>query len=280
MLDQYKKICESVADQLKLDWRSASVNELMNLYVKYENTDLNSANGCVAALMSKKWNAIPAYHSKSYSSAAPEDCFEWLTHAVLYALKNRKWLDPSSPMSRDKNGPDKILNRCIASTRNIFYQSANNDCRRINYNLMSIEGLQEDKEDYILPAMEGTPDDICNEWASDLIKDTFNNKDYLKSFIVDGIINSDVFTKKKTDKTATFNIRLLKKHLVSLDDKYCQLFSKAFGFDFAEVQSAANQIKSLSGIAIRNKMAKTFETLKWDILDYVDKDSVEEYCIG
>ena len=56
------------------------------------------------------WHKIGALYFNSQPVFKEEDCYDWLMNAVIYTLKNRKWLDPACSLYKDKNGPDKALN--------------------------------------------------------------------------------------------------------------------------------------------------------------------------
>ena len=51
-----------------------------------------------------------------------EDCFEWLTHAILYALDHRKWKDPNSSLFNDPLGPDKERYEAFKLILILFFQ--------------------------------------------------------------------------------------------------------------------------------------------------------------
>ena len=146
MLEDVRQSYLSFAKTIK-GWDTMDKNVLANLYIKNEN-DENLRNSYFSALMCIYWYAIGKYYSESKNSVDIEDCYEWLIHAMTYALKNRKWTDPTNKLYSDPNGPDKVINRCIASTRQIFYQASNTAKRRVNFQCDSIDRQLEDLEIY------------------------------------------------------------------------------------------------------------------------------------
>lgn len=262
MLEEYKKLYISKADLIP-GWKDMSKSELCNKYIEYENTDKSKSECYLSAIVCNYWHAIDKYYSQSYSSASPEDCYEWLIHAITYALNARKWLDPKNKLYDDPNGPDKVINRCIKSTRLIHYQASNRLKRRINYNMSSLDSLQEEYQDLFT----ATVWDFVDETRSDmdnLILEAFNHKDYFLSFFLDGIVNADVFEYvEEDDKTySSFSSKKLVSHIRHIDDAYCFIFAKRFNLPIEKVKKGASYCTKLSSQRLYTKIRKTAEDLR------------------
>lgn len=264
ILSNYYNIFANVADRIP-NWRNMSKNTLLKECVVNENNkELKDAY--VAAIMCKCWPAIYKYYASSRNSVNVEDCFEWLSHAVLYTIEHRKWLDPQSSMYNDPNGPDKILNRCIASTRDIFYQASNADNRKINYGLESIEGLEEDELSYVLPTVDSFEDNVTDDklYIKHLVQKAFNTNHEIRAFVIDGIVNADVF-KKDSDTNATlFNKRKLIKHLRNIDNDYCKVIADAYNININKIVEVSKDLKEISSIKLYKAVDQTLQYVKKD----------------
>lgn len=254
ILPKMYKSFSSIADNiLKEDWRSLSKNDLLNLYIDNE-TDNNLREGYIAAIFCRYWNAINKYYQSSKGSVIVEDCFEWLTHAILYALEHRKWRDPESSLYNDPAGPDKALNICIASTRSIFYQSNNNNNRKINFGLESIERLEEENLSNILPADTSFESDFSNNlFLKDLVVQRFKKEKEIQGLIIDGIINGNVF--ENIDGNICFSKKKLVKHLRSLNNNCISYISKNYNVCQKKVAQACEEIKNM----LSNKLYKIID---------------------
>lgn len=254
MLNSYKKVYSQNADRLiKEDWRHMDKNQLVNKYIEVEE-DEELAEAYLCAIICRYWGALNKYYSMSYKSVPDITIYhDWLVQAIMRAIKNRKWKDPENKLYNDPAGPDKVINRCLISERLIYYQGANTFKRKGNYKNESLDKLQDELgEDpsilsHIDERLDGGSISITN-----LVKDTFNNKDYVLSFMIDGIINADVFDKKDQEdvRESTFSKKKLLKHLRNIDENYCKIFSTNMNIPLKEVREAANELNSFP----RNKM--------------------------
>lgn len=269
MLSDIRRTYEEQANKIS-DWKHIDKNELINLYILHENDSLRDVY--LSAIILRYWNAINKYYTSSYKSASIQDCYDWLIHAVLYALKNRKWLDPNNKLYNDPTGPDKVMNRCIASSRLIFYQASNNDVRKINFNLASAEALIEEYGDGAFPSIDDDSLPLVEDPVNDIIIKAFNNKDYFMAFMVDRIAHYDVFDATKDDKGYTyteFNPKKLARYMRSMDSNYLTDFTKHFKFNKDEVNAAALSCMSLSRVRTKSSIIRNLKLLsKNKLLDF------------
>lgn len=308
MLLEYKRIHESVADRIQ-NWRSADKNDLVRAYEKNEDNQY-LREGYVAAIICRYWGAINKYYSKSHSSnVTKEDCYEWLTHAIMYALKNKSWNKKFSSKKKikvetldengnknitykwdhsesinstylDPKGPDKCINMCIASTRNIFYQSANNQNRSINFEKhMHLDDIFSEDEDSIIIGDLTTSPESSNFYSLSytLISDLINKNRYIDAIILDGVINNDSFVMKKDayDKPhQVFSSAKLSKHLRTIDDKYCKIFQSTYNADIIKVKECSKLLASQTSTKISKLIKNTFSGVSKNILDLK-----EDYCM-
>lgn len=258
MLDDYKELYKQSAslipETLKMD-----KNELARLCIKNENTPEYSIY--LSALLYRYWGLISKFYAMSTNLAEPEDCYSWLVDAIMYALKHRQWENPESTIYNDPKGPDKVINRCMKSSRLIFYQFQNRKKRRKEYQLISIEGLKEELNADSIDLEDDSS--AINEFEIDMIfniSQIFRKKEYFLAFILDCICNESVFD--AIDDKITFNIKHLVKKFKAIDDTYLKLFSQKYDLNLDEVYQAAILAKNIPDSKIRLKIEDTLLRLK------------------
>ena len=111
MLSEYRQMYEQSASLLE-GWRQKSKSELCRGYNEHEN-DSYLADAYFSAIVLKYWNTISSYYSRNTYIATMEECYNWVVDSILYALKTRKWADPTTKLGQDPNGADKAINRKI-----------------------------------------------------------------------------------------------------------------------------------------------------------------------
>ena len=233
-----------VADNIP-NWRLMSKNDLLNLYIDHEN-DINMKEYYISAIFCRYWGAISKYYATSRGSVSVEDCFEWLSHAILYALEHRKWKDPTSSLYGDPAGPDKAVNICISSTRNIFYQSSNNDNRKINFGLESIQRLQDEDLSCLLPADDSFDSDYSNTlFYRDIVSERFKKDRDIQGLIIDGIMNGDVFDKESKSDPLKFSKKKLVKHLRNINGACIKYISNTYNVGEKKVSTACQEVKKM-----------------------------------
>lgn len=259
MLRSYRLIYEAKAEKIP-KWKTINKNDLINLYLKYES-DPVYAEAYLSAIICRYWGLIDKYYAQSCHSVPVEEVYDWLIRAVLYALKHRKWTDPENKLYNDPAGPDKVINRCMLSSRRIFYQASNYDKRAANYGASSLEKLSEDCGDALMPEITTSYENV-EDCAENLIKDYFKRGKFFTAFFIDGIANYESFDKKNPRKEYDFNSKKLMRHLNQLDQKYAESFAERFDFDLEIVTNAVAEMRSLTRIKMHNRMRYSTERLK------------------
>lgn len=265
MLERYKKMYEQRADEIVPGWRKENKNALINLYIKYEHSDRVLADGYMSAIMCRYWRAIDKYYATSHNSVSVETCYDWLVRSVLYAIQRRPWVDPNNKLYTDPNGPDKVVNQVIKSTRLGFYQSSNAHKRKLNWGTASLEALVEELgEAAPVPEVDDLKDACLDLDIKNLIQDAFKNNEYLLAFMVDGIINYEVFEQEKDSNGhcyTVFSAKRLSRHIRALNSEYCERFSRYYEIDEQEVSRAAQTVHNFSRVKLKNGLRKNLSLL-------------------
>lgn len=257
------------------DYQKLSKTELANGYCDAKTQEVKDQY--FSALMLRYWYKIYEWSKNSISTKLePEDYSSWLVEAISLALKicdfnvlpiredNRipEWRDPKSKMFNDPNGPDKVINRCIFSIRNYYYQNFNKDKRKINYICSSIEAQEEafgDAAEAIQYASIYDEDSSCG----DLIQLLIDKNRLLEAIVVEGIAYEDVFKEDK-DSSYCFNKRKLVKYLKNLNKDYIIYFHSRFGIDAGKVEESVSFLKSLPNNKLYEYIDKTLDKFKTD----------------
>lgn len=233
MLEEIRKNYINEAEAVEPNWKNLDVNTLCNLYVENEKYE-GKRSGYFACVLLKKWGYIGRNYTESKASGfSIEDCYDMVIEAVLYILTKKSWLDPSKSIYKDKNGPDKCLNRAIYSCRRKYYYLANMDKRKGNFQKISLDLITENVGDHtsILADDDYSLANKLNLISNENIEYNFNLNYYistlfeknkvLEGLIVDNICNDDCFVIKKTvdGYTKTFKLAKLISNLYKYDKK-------------------------------------------------------------
>jgi hypothetical protein len=247
MLEEIKRIYEDSASLYVNDWKSMNKNDLIRSAI--ENVHTSHFDSYISAIMLRYWGKMTAYYHKCKLVATPEDVHMWMTQAVMYAVDNHPWDDPKSSIYKDKNGPDKVINRVFESRRLTFYQQLNRYNRKINSVILSLESLTEDMLDTYTPMCEDEHTFIMD----DLIIRAFKEKDYFFAFLVDAIVTEGYRVGGKNKKLVT--------HLRNLE-KHCDIFAGRYDLNINAVQRATTYITRLNRSTIGYKIITTLNDIK------------------
>ena len=252
-------------------WKSLDKNDCIRGYCDIADQTLNE--GYLAAAMYKYWHLIDSYTTQGSGAYDAETVYDWLTHSMQYAKKHQPWKKGGN-LAGQLNGPDKAINIYMKSMRQGFYQWSNSKKRAAYFTQsLSLDKMIEDTGDANMLECDDITDislevpismDIKN-----LIRKNFNDKNYMSSFIIDGIINSSVIdVTKESDGYyySQFNKKKLSKHLKNIDDNYCKIFSNAYAIPFDKVVAARDDCSKLSSTTIYTLMKNTLNKLSKDLL--------------
>lgn len=258
MLDDYKHIFEEKANNIN-NWKNLSRSELCNLYLEEKDKEL--ANSYLSAIICKFWNvAVHNYYSLNNKEVKDIDCYNNLIDSILYALESKVWLEPNNKLYNDPKGPEKAINVVLSSRKLNIYAYNNMYKRRLNKESLSLEYLKE------LPTYFGelkTEDKCGDNFISNKIKYFFNRKEYLKAFVIDAIINCDVFD--IDNNNYAFSEKKLRKHLRDLiDNNYHIIFSDLYEIPTEKVERAATYIVNTNQEILSANIKKFILSLRQD----------------
>ena len=245
------------------DWKSLTKNELANAYIDNEK-DESLKNAYFSALMLRYWGNIGRYYTSSKSSGFTiEECYSWLLEALLYALEKRKWRDPNNPLSKDKNAPDKVINRCIYSRRQYYYYLSNTDKRKSNHNKISIENNEELKEDYNV-FLEDTSSNMnfINEDILTVSSDIYKRNKWFESFLLIFLCSDDFSKWDKEEKKWDLNLQKIVDNINNLDyEEFTSIMEKLKATN-KEINDYYQDIKYLNKNKTRNLVSRCLKDLR------------------
>ena len=219
--------------------------------------------------MLRYWGNIGKYYTSSKSSGFTiDECYSWLIEAITYALKMRKWRNPHSPLSKDKNAPDKVINRCIYSRRKYYYYLSNLNKRKANFNSISIDSTSNDNE----------IDDSHNFLLLDLSY-SFNSNVYdintiscnmlhqnkwFESFMLSFLYLKDMGKYSPKKRVWGFSLAEIYKEITSISYKEFDRILRIIDNDIEDVSinSKYNELKSLKETSLKYLISKTLNNLK------------------
>lgn len=285
MLEDIKQSYISDAARIK-GWEKMSVNTLCNLYIDNEDdSDLKSAY--FSAILLKKWPYIGKHYANSKASGfSIEECYDMVIHGIQYALEKRKWRDPDNKLYNDKCGPDKVLNRCIASSRDIQYYLSNTGKRKGNFGKVSLDYISEEVKDCTeILADDGEEEKCCNSKLSTklLIETLINKNKYLEALIVESILNDDCFIERTHTEKFIFEEEEQKVKRTSSMFKAGKLVDNLYKYREQKVQTLCDEynIKVSSELetlmkADKNKISRLVKSILKRLSE--DEDIREYLC--
>ena len=163
---------------------------------------------------------------------------DWLVDSITYALKHRRWEDEDSSIYNDPNGPDKVINRMMRSTRVNLYVYTNRKKRIDSFGMKSLESIAEKTNDNTLELADYDQNVDTGVDIRSYVKELFLKKEYFMAFLIDVIINYDVMSCDDENDTNIFlNTKKAFRLIRSIDEGYCDRFAEEYDIDKETVRS-------------------------------------------
>lgn len=185
------------------NWKTMNKNKLANLYLEHEHSEPERSY-YFSALMCRYWSNVYKFYRTSKSTKLDiSDFTSWLAESFFVAFKYRRWKDPSNKLYNDPQAPDKVINRCIYSTRMRYYQYYNMDKRKLNFQTDSIErqlesfGYRANVYKY-MSTVDGSEEDAR---CKNIITYYLSKENFLLAIILDLICFGDTFREIRSAKT-------------------------------------------------------------------------------
>lgn len=265
VLDVYKKLHEDSASIVD-GWKTMNKNDLINAYIDVED-DKKLADAYMSAIILRYWSNIYKYSALSYKSVNdPTIYYDWLVSSIMKAIKNRRWKDPDNKLYTDPNGPDKVVNRCLKSARLGWYQVNNKNNKKINFGLESVEKLQDELgEAAPFPLYEDENISGGGIEIKNTVKKLLVEKEFVTAFVINGVINYDVFDRIKDENgnvTVTLNNKRLYRYIHNLNDNDCNVMSYYYDEPLEKIKEARDECRKLTRLRLRTAIKRSFIKLR------------------
>ena len=194
------------------NWQNKSKTDLANGFIQAEKENNNLLlNSYFATLMLKYWYMIPyLYKQNKCLKLEIEEYVALIEDSLRKGLSYRRWLDKSFEVSKDKDGAEKVFNRCIWSVIKGQYKFSNFYNNKINYETLSLDELKEKVQnknsDCIENNLEQYEIEDFNNYMNkqnsknnikDIVEYFIYNEDYIGALIVDLIAYGECFKNYK-----------------------------------------------------------------------------------
>lgn len=274
------------------NWKEMSKTELANGYCDAEDAgDKDLRDSYFSALMCKYWYMVPFLFKQNPGFKLDiEDFVEWIEESLLKGLQYKRWRDPEFEVSKDENGAEKVFNRCIWSTVKAKYKWSNQDVRKINFEVYSLDTIQdskkykkknvEDDTSFELRDTTDTNKEVERQESRDIIStiiDYFVKKnDYMSMLIIDSIAYGDSFKftqekRQETDGEETIEVKdsfmqFEPKRIVTLLNKLdilnAEYYTKHYKANQELLKLVITDIKTTNNKQLYQKIENTLLTIR------------------
>ncbi len=232
ILSEYRALYEqSILDQ---ELKQKDRNELIRLYVK------TGEEKYLSAAVYKFWYVLnnKVFNNKNNKFISPEDFYSLYIDSILDTCTNKVWEDENHSLYKDEKAPEKSINT-IFNSKVINYFHACNRQKRV----AMFERVTFDVGESIMRASP-VESAVPGEDIKQVVVDFFYRKDYYSAYILDMILNENVFEFK--DEKLSFSQKKLKHCLMTLDDSYYDYFSEHYNIEKEKVDFSRKYIDNIS----------------------------------
>lgn len=250
MLSEYKQLYEKSIFDKKI--KQTDKNELIRLYVDTENEKF------LTAAIYKFWYILnnKIYNNRSNKFLEPEDLYNMYIDAILETCKNKLWKDENHILYNDEKAPEKSINTIFNSEIINYFHACNRQKRKLSFEKISLSEYYEgEKGSYSQDILKYMNRDHIYE----LVVDFFNKKEYYCSYIIDLIVNGNIFDSKNNE--LKLNRKKLKHYLMNLDEDYFHYFSEHYNIDLDKVMSSSKYFSNVSYEQIEKKIDSNIKML-------------------
>ena len=193
-------------------------NEVADRYLS--SSSITEKNECISYLVRRSWNLLQKiYYQNNNNILTAEDCYDIFIQTLHYVIKMHVWTNPNSTLYNDDKAFIKAMAITIQSRRKNFLKAKYRQKRIVNSTNFSLDSMEEDFQEGYFSSYEDKYFDTSTNKINRKIKELFERKDYVTSFILEAIMYNDIF-----NEDHEFDIRKLRKYLRNIDDNFCIFF--------------------------------------------------------
>lgn len=261
LLSTYRKNYEQMASYIK-DWDKLSKSDLCYNYLKYKENDNFLADCYLSGLISKYLKKMEIeYNKQQIKIISEEDYYNMVIESILYVLDKKIWDNSNSSLYKDSSAPEIAINTNLKSNIINFYIYLQRDKRKLNSGILSLDLLEENSSDGYYA--QCTDEDVSTKiYLEKLIKQQFDDKEYIGAFTLDIMLNNNVFTDRKDE--VVFSNSKLKHFIKEMDYDYCVRFSEKYKISLKDVLGSLKYIKNIGPSNLDKYIQKLFKILRKD----------------
>jgi hypothetical protein len=248
------------------DYQSMSKTELANGYCDADEVNDNiKKDQYYSALILRYWYKVKEFASNAqFARMEISDFVSWVAESLDVGFKYRRWRDPSNPLSKDPDGPDKVFNRCFFSTHKRWLTHFNRSQRRVNY---IVESTDEHFELYGDRAHSLTQHftEIEVEGPSKTIVQMYLNKGkIIEAIVIDTIAHQDSFVLNKKLKSYALDKKRILSNLNSTSVSYLDYFNYTYDVDSKQLSKVVEKLNKLPNRKLYRYINNTMSKIKKD----------------
>lgn len=217
----------------------------------------------MSVLIYRSWQALVNIFYKQ-KSLTEEQCYDIYLEALEYIIKTKPWKKEDNILYNDSNAFLKAMITCTKSRKMNYFISQHRDKRLLNTTALSIDKLSEEYNDYYQGFDTDTYFPELLNITSE-IKKLFCSKKYITAFVLDAILNSDVFSENGID------LKKMRKHLIRLTENYLKTFATKYSVNFEEAIYSKKYFIHLQPAKFNDKIIHALDDIK---LIFTEKEYV------
>lgn len=253
-LGELKEPYEELLKACKFDIDKYSSIEIANKYLECKESEKDLY---ISALICKSWTVLQyLFYKNNTNLLSAEECYDIFIQTLYYVLKMQVWNDENNSLYQDKDGFVKAMSIAAQCRKKNYLHAQHRQKRLVNYNALSLEGIGEDCSDGYFTKYEEKYN-LEEDKLSTVIRNYFKKKDYVTAFVLEGILNFNLYT-IETD----FDIRKLRKYLRHINDSFCKLFSFKYNVSLEEVLHSRIYFEGLTQEKLDESIDKSISKLK------------------
>lgn len=233
-------------------------NDVVELYLS--SSTIYDKNIYISFLILKAWNLLQKiYYTNNSINLTCEECYDIFIQTLNYVISKHVWDNVESSLYKDPEAFMKAMAITIQCRKKNYVNAKFKFKRVANNNYLSLDSLQEDFSEGFFTPYEERYEDIFDSLIEERIKNYFNKKKYLASFILEGILYNNIF-----DSNNRLDDRKLRKYLRHIDNNFCKYFASKYELNEKEVLHSLNYFKNDTQDKLDKKIQYSFITLKHD----------------
>jgi hypothetical protein len=246
------------------DYQAMSKTELANGYCDADDAnDPIKRDQYFSALILRYWFKVKefAQHSQ-FARLELDDFVSWVSESLIIAFKYRRWRDPSHPLSKDPDGPQKVFNQALFSTQKRWLTHLNKNKRRVNYIAESIEEHIEIFGEKAQSLTQHYTEIELTGPSEGIVQRFLNNGSIADALIIDTIAHQDSFVKATKKRNYLFDRTRVYTNLNKTTSAYLDYFKNTYDVNHDELSNVVKELNSLSKKEIYKRINSAMSKVK------------------